>query len=406
MKGLPFVLLFTAMTFFSWGTYGPVLHHGAVALDHDSMRAFVGVGLAYFLVAVLFPAVLLRVSGEVGKWTLVGAIFSMIAGSVGALGALGVILALGQGGKTVYVMPLVFGFAPVVNTLVTAALTRSFGQIRPIFIGGIIVAALGAGGVLVFKPSSAAPAMPLPAESSPAVSSSSGVPGDAWLEQLSPVVLSAQDERQPEDAGDTGSPADDAANSDVSAPEASPAPATGSPEQQQSSVADGSVLGIILSIIMAAVCWGSYGPMLHIGQGKMEGSRMRPFICVGMAYFFIAVAAPLIMIYSRSIDGGTWTSDGMMWSIFAGVAGALGALGVILAFNAGGKPYYVMPLVFGFAPVINTFIALTEAGTWGLVSFMFWLSLALVITGAVTVLITAPRPKKPAPAPAVAPSGS
>ena len=60
MKGLPLVLLFTAMTFVAWGAYGPTLHHGSEALSHDSLRAFVGVGLAYFLVAVLIPLGIIR----------------------------------------------------------------------------------------------------------------------------------------------------------------------------------------------------------------------------------------------------------------------------------------------------------------------------------------------------------
>ena len=151
------------------------------------------------------------------------------------------------------------------------------------------------------------------------------------------------------------------------------------------------LLAVILSIIVAAVCWGSYGPMLHLGQGKMAGSRLRPFICVGIAYFLIAVIAPLGLIFARSQDLGAWTMMGMSWSFLAGVAGAVGALGVILAFNAGGKPYYVMPLIFGFAPVVNTFISLSEKGTWHQVQPLFWISLGIVISGAVTVLITAPK---------------
>ena len=42
-----------------------------------------------------------------------------------------------------------------------------------------------------------------------------------------------------------------------------------------------------------------------------------------------------------------------------GAAGALGALGIIMAFNFGGKPVYVMPLIFGGAPVVNTFFTIT-----------------------------------------------
>jgi len=154
---------------------------------------------------------------------------------------------------------------------------------------------------------------------------------------------------------------------------------------------------IIMSIVVAAICWGSYGPMLHQGQSRMSGSRLRPFTCVGLAYFIIAVAAPLAVIASRTADTGAWSVGGLTWSMIAGAAGAIGALGVILAFNAGGKPYYVMPLVFGFAPVINTCISLTENSLWGLVRPEFWISLAVVIAGAITVLINAPKPQHAKP---------
>ncbi len=53
MKGLPFVLAFTAMTFLAWGAYGPLLHHGTASMGRDSLRAFVGFGIAYFFIAVL-----------------------------------------------------------------------------------------------------------------------------------------------------------------------------------------------------------------------------------------------------------------------------------------------------------------------------------------------------------------
>ncbi len=366
MKGLPFVLTFTALTFVSWGAYGPVLHHGAVALDHDSMRAFVGVGFAYFLIAVLLPLFILKRSGESGQWTVTGIVYSLVAGAVGAVGALGVILALGYGGKTVYVMPLVFGFAPVVNTLVTATMSRTFNQIRPIFIGGIVAAALGAGGVLFFKPVAQPAAAP-----EQQASAESGV------------------EKTAQDAG----AAESGANDEQQDP-------TG---QETAKAATTSLVGIIISVIIAALCWGAYGPMLHIGQGKMGGSRLRPFACVGISYFVIAVAVPLVLIYSRTSASGSWDPIGMIWSFLAGVAGAVGALGVILAFNAGGKPYYVMPLIFGMAPVVNTFISLSEAGTWSQVQWMFWVSLAVVIAGAVTVLLNAPKPA-PKPKPAAAPA--
>jgi hypothetical protein len=98
-------------------------------------------------------------------------------------------------------------------------------------------------------------------------------------------------------------------------------------------------------------------------------------------------------------EPGQWLPDGnpsgIFWSLGAGAAGAIGALGIILAFNYGGKPIYVMPLVFGGAPVINTFTTLVVEGTWGQVQIPFYVSLLMVILGAVTVLVFAPRPSPP-----------
>ena len=83
----------------------------------------------------------------------------------------------------------------------------------------------------------------------------------------------------------------------------------------------------------------------------------------------------------------------MTWAVLAGGAGAAGALGIILAFNYGGKPIFVMPLVFGFAPVINTLVSMVVAGTLDKISLYFVIALLLGITGAVTVLLFAPKAK-------------
>jgi FtsH-binding integral membrane protein len=92
-----------------------------------------------------------------------------------------------------------------------------------------------------------------------------------------------------------------------------------------------------------------------------------------------------------------------------GVAGALGSLGVILAFTFGGKPIYVMPLVFGFAPVVNTFISIATAKDLNQISPFFYAGLIIVVAGAVSVLIFAPRGKPhaaatPVPAPTPEPA--
>ncbi|XZE46881.1 hypothetical protein SH467x_002178 [Pirellulaceae bacterium SH467] len=382
MIKLPFVLAFTALTALSWGVYGILLHRGTDLLGHSSLRAFVGVGIAYFLIAVLIPAIWLGSKKEKGFWSITGTILSLFAGTVGALGALGVILAVAFKGSPVYVMPIVFGGAPVVNTLVTSWINKSFSQIKPMFVVGLVLVALGAVGVLINKPGpSKAPAVAQAADGSKETAPDPAATGDA------------------SDAAAVASP--ETATSQANTQHASGSHATTSNDPI-------NPLAIGASILLAVVCWGAYGPVLHIGQTKMGGSRLRPFCCVGIAYFFIAVAVPVLILMTSS-DGLQLTmrdaAPGMLWSILAGTAGAVGALGIILAFNYGGKPVFVMPLVFGFAPVINTLTSMVVGGTLGLISPYFVAALLLGISGAVTVLVFAPK-AKPHGAPAAGGHGT
>ncbi len=105
MLKLPFVLLYTAMTFLAWGVYGILLNWGQIEMGKSYLKPFVGVGFAYFVIAVLGAGAMLGGKNEKGHWSFMGTVYSFIAGSVGALGALGVILALVFGGDPVYVMP-------------------------------------------------------------------------------------------------------------------------------------------------------------------------------------------------------------------------------------------------------------------------------------------------------------
>ena len=141
MKSFGALLGFIALAMLSWGVYGPILAQGRADMLGSSLRPFICVGLAYFLIAVLTPLAILRTTGEAGHWSTTGIIWSLAAGAAGALGALGVILALAFHGSPVYVMPLVFGGAPVVNTFLTmfwADVQRQFRR-RPFFIAGLIL---------------------------------------------------------------------------------------------------------------------------------------------------------------------------------------------------------------------------------------------------------------------------
>ena len=352
-----------ALTALCWGVYGPVLHFGREAM-HSSLRPFMCVGLAYFVIAVLVPLILLARGGEKGGWTRKGVVWSLLAGTAGALGALGVILALGFGGKPIYVMPLVFGGAPVVNTLLSAALNKAFDQLKAPFLAGLILVITGAVTVLVFKPQPQPHAAP--------VATAAAAAGQAA-------------ERMPE--AEPGSAA------------AEPADGSGDkPVGKRVEKKAERFLEILLSVAMALLSWGAYGPVLHRGQAAMGGSRLRPLVCIGAAYFLIAVLVPLALLVPMG-DAGTWDVTGSLWSLGAGALGALGALGTILAFACGGKPFTVMPVVFGCAPVINTLTTLALAHTPpAALSPWFLAGLLVVAVGAATVLLFGPRGHAPAPA--------
>ncbi len=267
MRGMFGVLFATALTVAAWGVYGPVLHNGqhylgahdpTGTLEPSRWRPFICVGVAYFFIAIIVPGVLLVTRGEKGSWSTRGIIVGLVAGAMGAIGALGIISAFNFGGKPIYVMPLVFGGAPVVNTFVTMYLTRTTKQAGPIFFAGLILVVVGAATVMVFKPT------PVPDAGAAAV-------------------------RKAEAGESMGAKAVD-------------------------------FTLVVLSIATTALCWGAYGSMLHKGQAAMGGSRMRPLMCVGVAYFLIAVLIPAAILAASPEPGG-WNVLGASWSLAGGAAG-------------------------------------------------------------------------------------
>ena len=155
------------MTVAFWGLYGVFLHKGSMAMAdpvHGRFKAFLVVGIAYFLVAVLAPLVLLKASGADLKFTGLGFKWSLIAGVVGAVGALGVLLAFGKGGHPAAVMSIIFAGAPIVNSVVALRMHPPEGGISGIpwqFFLGIVMAAVGAYMVVKFKPDPAKKPVPV-----------------------------------------------------------------------------------------------------------------------------------------------------------------------------------------------------------------------------------------------------
>jgi hypothetical protein len=134
-----------------WGMYGPSLHRGQVALG-SPLRALLCVGVAYFLVGVLVPAAALTNQGEMKGFSMAGTLSATAAGVLGALGAVCIIWAFRSGGLPTYVMPLVFAGAPIVNVLVSMMIHPPKTAPNPLLYVGFVLAAVGAGMVLRYRP--------------------------------------------------------------------------------------------------------------------------------------------------------------------------------------------------------------------------------------------------------------
>jgi hypothetical protein len=144
-------ILFALGAALSWGLYGPALHGGQVQLG-SPMRALLCVGVAYFLIGVLVPVATLSASGELNGFTMKGSVAATVAGALGAIGAVCIIFAFRNGGVPTYVMPLVFAGAPLVNVLYSMWQHPPKTAPSPMLFLGFILAALGGGLVLYFKP--------------------------------------------------------------------------------------------------------------------------------------------------------------------------------------------------------------------------------------------------------------
>ena len=87
----------------------------------------------------------------------------------------------------------------------------------------------------------------------------------------------------------------------------------------------------------------------------------------------------------------------MAWSLIAGIVGAVGAFGVLLAFGAKGNPAVVMTIVFAGAPVVNALIAIATnppEGGWAAIPAPFWVGLICAVVGG--GLVTKFKPAPPA----------
>lgn len=168
-------LVYVGLAGLSWGCYVPVIFYGGSELGGKAnarMMAILCVGIAYFIIGVVFPLVMFLTGQQ--QWPALkgtGLIFSGLAGVAGAVGALCVIFAtttavsgakeagLDPSTYKLFIAPLIFGLAPIINTLVASiwhpepGAPFHFTFVMPgwkLWLG-ILLVAIGAGLVLFSK---------------------------------------------------------------------------------------------------------------------------------------------------------------------------------------------------------------------------------------------------------------
>lgn len=176
-------LAYVGLAGLAWGTYVPVIFYGGSELGGKAnarLMAILCVGIAYFVIGVVFPLAMFLLGQQ--PWPelkTTGLIFSALAGVAGAVGAICVIFATQSARAAavaadptepdaykVFIAPLIFGTAPVINVLVSVVWHPAKGEPlhfglkmpHPLLWVGILLVGAGAGLVLYSKELSESPA--------------------------------------------------------------------------------------------------------------------------------------------------------------------------------------------------------------------------------------------------------
>ena len=147
-------------------------------------------------------------------------------------------------------------------------------------------------------------------------------------------------------------------------------------------------MGWVVFVAGAVLSWGAYGALLYMGQTQL-GNPLKALLCVGVAYFLIGVIVPVIGLSSQGGLSG-FNTGGLITATIAGALGAAGAACIIWAFKAGGLPVYVMPLVFGGAPIVNVLLAMAIHPPKAAINPLLYVGFLLASIGAAMVLYFRP----------------
>lgn len=157
----------------------------------------------------------------------------------------------------------------------------------------------------------------------------------------------------------------------------------------------------ILFGLLTALFWGMYGPVLADSRGDLK-SPFKPYLLIGLAYLLWGVVGGLVGMWQKG-DDFSFPSHGTSLGFVAGSLGAFGALTLTLAMYNGGKPYIIMPIVFGGAVTVSAIFSILKEAEGTHINPLLYLGVAGVIVsaGLVAYCTPHPAPKKAPPAAAV-----
>jgi hypothetical protein len=129
-------IVFALLTGLFWGTYGSALGNSRSA-EKSPFKPYVLIAVAYLAWGLIGGVGGMLATKTGFQFSLEGSKWGFIAGSLGALGALALTLAMFTGGtaKPQIVMPIVFGTAVTVNAIVE--MLRSKSTVNPMLYVGI-----------------------------------------------------------------------------------------------------------------------------------------------------------------------------------------------------------------------------------------------------------------------------
>jgi len=153
-------LMFALLTCVTWGLYGAFLAKGAAGFEHNRMKAFFFVGVAYVLVAIIAPLIVMAINKDSFDFFAHprGLKLSLFAGILGAIGAFTALMGLsmnpvqGPIGAS-QVMSVIFAGAPLVAAIYAVSQrAEGFAGLPWQFFLGLVLAASGGALVTLYKP--------------------------------------------------------------------------------------------------------------------------------------------------------------------------------------------------------------------------------------------------------------